>query len=80
MLNKNTPGVKKCDANQTQHYQQVHTVGAIKNLISDEAKKLLINIIFNSLNDIYIVYSIFSQVQYDWLCHLAIFFVIKVAK
>ena len=43
-----------------------------KTLISADAKKLLTRTIFNTLND------------YDWLCHLATFFVpkrvIKVAK
>ena len=39
MLNKNTLGVKKCEANQKQHCKQVRP----KTLISVEAKKLLIN-------------------------------------
>ena len=49
MLNKNTWGVKKCEANQKQHAsRQVRP----KALISAEAKKLLYQITFNSLNDI----------------------------
>ena len=48
MLNKNTLGVKKCEANQKQHCKQVRP----KTLISVEAKKLLIKNLFNYLNDI----------------------------
>ena len=47
-LNKNTLGVKKCEANQKQHCKQVRP----KTLISVEAKKLLIKNLFNYLNDI----------------------------
>ena len=47
MLNKNTLGVKKCEANQKQHAsRQVQS----KALISVEAKKLAT--LSNSLNDI----------------------------
>ena len=57
MLNKNTPGVKKCEANQKHHCKYVRP----KTLISAEAKKLLINF-FNYLNDIHtIAYTMFSQ-------------------
>ena len=57
MLNKNTLGVKKCEANQKQHAsRQVRP----KDLISAEAKKLatLSKKTFNFLNDIqyFIVY------------------------
>ena len=48
ILNKNTLGVKKCDANQKQHCKQVQP----KTLISVEAKKLLIKYLFDYLNDI----------------------------
>ena len=49
MLNKNTWGVKKCEANQKQHEsRQVQP----KALISAEAKKLLYQKTFNCLNDI----------------------------
>ena len=44
MLNKNTLGVKKCEANQKQHCKQVRP----KTLISVEAKKLLIKIFFTT--------------------------------
>ena len=47
MLNKNTLGVKKCEANQKQHCKYVQP----KTLISAKAKKLLINF-FDYLNDI----------------------------
>ena len=43
-LNKNTLGVKKCEANQKQHCKQVRP----KTLISVEAKKLLIKIFFTT--------------------------------
>ena len=56
MLNKNTWGVKRCEANQKQHCKQA---GVTKGLISAEAKKL---IFFNSLNNTQ-YYSIFSQVR-----------------
>ena len=49
MLNKNTWGVKKYEANQKQHARrQVRP----KALISAKAKKLLYHKTFNSLNDI----------------------------
>ena len=51
MLNKNTWGVKKCEANQKQHAnRQVRP----KALISAKVKnsKLLYQITFNPLNDI----------------------------
>ena len=49
MLSKNTLGVKKCEANQKQHVsRQVQ----LKALILAEAKKLLYQKTFNSLNDI----------------------------
>ena len=48
ILNKNTLGVKKCEANQKQYCKQVRP----KTLISVEAKKLLIKNLFNYLNDI----------------------------
>ena len=49
MLNKNTWGVKKCEANQKQHAnRQVRP----KALISAEAQKLLYQKTFSSLNDI----------------------------
>ena len=48
LLNKNTLGVKKCEANYKQHCKQVRP----KTLISVEAKKLLIKNLFNYLNDI----------------------------
>ena len=48
MLNKNTWGVKKCEANQKQHYKQAC---ATKN--SDiSSRSYFIKTIFNSLNDI----------------------------
>ena len=47
MLNKNTLGVKKCEANQKHHCNYVRP----KTLISAEAKKLLINFL-NYLNNI----------------------------
>ena len=78
MLNKNTLGVKKCEANQKQHCKQVRP----KTLISVEAKKLLIKFFFNYLNDIQWFTAYFHK--YDWLCHLATFInndgVKKVAK
>ena len=58
MLNKNTWDVKKCEANQKQHNKQA---GMTKRFDTAEAKKLLYQIIFNSLNDTQ-YYSIFSQV------------------
>ena len=71
-VDKNTWGVKKCEANQKQHAsRQVRP----KALISAEAKKLAtLSKNFNSLNDIqyFIVYF------HDWLCHLATFFVPKI--
>ena len=41
-----------------------------KTLIAVEAKKLLINNLFNYLNDILAYFH-----NYDWICHLATFFV-----
>ena len=55
MLNKNTWDVKKCEANIANRQVQP------KGWISAEAKKLLYQNIFNSLNDTQ-YYSIFSQV------------------
>ena len=49
MLNKNTLGVKKCEANQKQHCKQVRP----KTLIPVEAKKLLIKNLFNNLRITY---------------------------
>ena len=59
MLNKNTLGVKMCEANQKQHAsRQVRP----QVLISAAAKKLLYQ---NSLNNIYnIVYSIFFTIGF----------------
>ena len=54
MLNKNTLGVKKCEANQKQHCK-IGTYVRPKALISAEAKKLLIKNLFNYLNDIHTV-------------------------
>ena len=68
MLNKNTLGVKKVRGQSEAALQ----TGATKTLISVEAKKLLIKIFFNYLNDIQWFTAYFHK--YDWLCHL------KVAK
>ena len=58
MLSKNTWGIKKCEANQKQHAnRQVRP----KALISAEAKKLLYQKTFNSLNDIQYFIAYFSQ-------------------
>ena len=70
MLNKNTVGVKKCEANQKQHAsRQVRP----KALISAEAKKLatLSKKLFNSLNDIQYFIVYFSRLALS-LDHLLI--------
>ena len=62
MLNKNTLGVKKCEAIQK---QQASRQVRPKTLISAEAKNLLYQITFNSLNDIQqLIYSIFFTIGF----------------
>ena len=64
MLNKNTLGIKKCEANQKQHCKQV---GATKNFdISLRRSRSHLS---------KEIYSIFYK--YDWLCHLGTFMVQK---
>ena len=78
MINKSTLGVKKVRGQSEAALQ----TGVTKTLISVEAKKLLIKIFFNYLNDIQWFIAYFHK--YDWLCHLATFInndgVKKVAK
>ena len=57
-LNKNTWGVKKCGANQKQHYKQA---GATKRFDISRGQEVTLSNICNSLNDTQ-YYSIFSQV------------------
>ena len=71
MLNKNTWGVKKCGANQKQHCKQA---GTTKCLILAEAKKLL-NQIFVTPGMTHNIIAYIYFHKYDWLCHLATFFV-----
>ena len=77
-INKNTLGVKRVRGQSEAALQQVRP----KALIPVEAKKLLIKIFFNYLNDIQWFTAYFHN--YDWLCHLATFInndgVKKVAK
>ena len=70
MLNKNTLGVKNVRG-QLEAALQIGTYVRPKTLISVEAKKLLIKILFNYLNDIQFIAYFYN---YDWLCHLATFF------
>ena len=65
MLNKNTLGVKKCEANQKQKNTHVRP----KTLISAEVKKLPIKNLYNYLNDMQQFIAYFHN--YDWLCHMA---------
>ena len=64
-LNKNTLGVKKCEANQKPQWLYKRP----KTLISSKAKKLNILSRILHLNDIQQFTGHFHN--YDWLCHLA---------
>ena len=61
MLNKNTLGVKKCEANQKQHASRQMRP---KVLISTEAKKLLYQKYFSLNNTYTIAYSIFFTIGF----------------
>ena len=69
MLNKDTLGVKKCEANQKQHANR-----------QVRPKVLLLYQKYFSLSNIY---NSLLHIFHDWLCHLATFLyqiIIKVAK
>ena len=65
-------GCKMCEANQKQQCKYVRP----KTLISAEAKKLLIKIFFDYLNDTQYFIACFHN--YDWLNYLATFIIMMV--
>ena len=77
MLNKNTLGIKKCKANQKQYASRQVQPKALK---SGEAKKLLYQKTFNSLNDIQWFIAYFSRLALSLGRLFCIKLIIKVAK